>query len=166
MPKSKRDPVEELASRELRKKDGEALGERLRSARRIAGETLESVARKLTESGIPVGKAAVGHWETGHAVPDALQIRRLAKIYGTTVDALLWDDSLTIEAVRFAAQFDALNDAQQRAFRGMWMGYFEAAAPDTDVAKALANANEKIRGHVVDETSSAAKKAPAKRVAK
>lgn len=125
------------AFREQRKDDGRALGQRLRSARTIAGETLESVAQKLTAGGIKVGKAAVGHWETGHAVPDALQIRRLAKMYGTTTDALLWDDSISIEAIRFAAQFDALTDKQQRTFRAMWLAYFEQAKSDEEVGEKL-----------------------------
>jgi transcriptional regulator with XRE-family HTH domain len=122
-----------MAAREQRKRDGIALGQRLRGARVLAGETLETVAAKMTAAGIPVKKQAVGHWETGTSVPDALQIRRLAKIYGTTTDALLWDDSLSMEAVRFAAQYDALTDGQQRAFKAMWLAYFEEARKDHEL---------------------------------
>jgi transcriptional regulator with XRE-family HTH domain len=137
MPKPKRDPELEKAAQELRKADGAALGMRLRAARTSAGETLETVARKMTDAGIPVGKAAVGHWETGHSLPDALQIRRLAKIYETTTDALLWDDALSMEAIRFAVQFDALSESNRRKFAAMWLAYFEEAKSDEEVAQHL-----------------------------
>jgi transcriptional regulator with XRE-family HTH domain len=137
MPKPKRDPELEKAAQALRKADGVALGMRLRAARTSAGETLESVARKMTDAGIPVGKAAVGHWETGHSLPDALQIRRLAKIYDTTTDALLWDDALSMDAIRFAVQFDALSESNRRKFAAMWLAYFEEAKSDEEVAQHL-----------------------------
>lgn len=66
-----------------------ALGARLRFARKEAGYTLESAAKALTNSGFKSGKAAVGHWETGVNVPDALILRELSKMYGVSVDALL-----------------------------------------------------------------------------
>lgn len=114
----------------------EALGSRLTAARKLAGLTLDGVAEKLTAAGYKTGKAAVGAWEKGRNVPDSLVLRKLAKIYGTTADALLWDDALSIEAIRFAAQFDALTDRQQRAFRAMWLAYFEQAKTDEEVDEA------------------------------
>lgn len=114
----------------------EALGSRLAAARKLAGLTLDGVAEKLTAAGYKTGKAAVGAWEKGRNVPDSLVLRKLAKIYGTTTDALLWDDAISIEAIRFAAQFDALTDRQQRAFRAMWLAYFEQAKTDEEVDEA------------------------------
>lgn len=92
----------------------------------MADETLDTVAVKMTAAGIPVGKAAVGHWETGHSVPDALQIKKLAKMYGTSADALLWDVSLSPEAMQFAAEFDGLSEAQKRTLRAIWVAFIQA----------------------------------------
>ena len=113
--------------------DRKALGKRLAAARGLAGYTMEAAAKALTELGYPISKQGVGAWEAGRNIPDAFWLRRLAKLYRTTVDSLVWDDALTIEAVQFAAQFDALNDKQQRAFRAMWLAYFEQAKTDEEV---------------------------------
>ncbi len=126
-----------------------ALGQRLASARTLAGFTLEAVAKEFTTLGRPMKKQTVSSWEKGRNVPDSLVLRRLSKLYAVTTDALLWDDSLTIEAIRFAAQFDALDDKLQRAFRAMWLAYFEQAVGDDDVQAAFEAKNpdgERIRG--------------------
>lgn len=100
---------------------------------------MEAAAAQLTARGYPLTKQGLGHWESGRNVPDAMWLRRLAKLYGTTLDALVWDDALTIEAIRFAAQYDALNDQQQRAFRAMWLAYFtETSAGGEDLPMAPA----------------------------
>lgn len=106
-----------------------AFGQRLASARSKTGLTLEGVAKQLTVRGFPIGKAAVGAWEKGRNLPDAIWLQRLAKLYGLTLDALVWDDAITIEAMRFAAQYDALDEHHQRAFKAMWLAYFEQTKP-------------------------------------
>lgn len=113
------------------------LGKRLAAARKLAGYTLDEAAAALRAKDYPITKAALGHWETGRNLPDALWLRRLAKLYGTTLDSLVWDDALTMEAIRFAAQFDALSEKQQRQFRAMWLAYFEEAMSDAEVATHL-----------------------------
>lgn len=113
--------------------DKTALGQRLASARKLAGYTIESAAKALTAAGYPITKGGVGAWEKGRNLPDALWLRRLAKLYGTTLDSLVWDDALTMDAIRFAAQFDALTDKQQRSFRAMWLAYFEQSKTDAEV---------------------------------
>lgn len=111
-------------------KDG--LGARLKAAREQADYTQDGAGLQLG-----VKKATVSSWENGRNIPDALMLARLAKLYGTTADALLWDDSISIEAIRFAAQYDALTDKQQRAFRAMWLAYFEQSKSDQEVEQAM-----------------------------
>lgn len=104
------------------------IAQRLKAARTARGLTQQEVADKFA-----VKKATVSAWETGAGAPDALRLRSLARLYDVSADALLWDDSLTPEAMRFAAQFDALSDKQQRSFRAMWLAYFEEAISDDAV---------------------------------
>lgn len=114
-----------------------ALGRRLASARNLAGYTIDETAQALTGRGYSITKQAVGHWETGKNVPDALWLRRLAKLYGTTLDALVWDEAISTEAIQFAVQYDALNEKQKRTFRAMWLAYFEQALSDKDVEERM-----------------------------
>lgn len=67
----------------------EALGKSLAAARKAAGFSLDTASAALAEAGTPIGRAAIGHWETGTNVVDALWLRRLARLYNTTSDALL-----------------------------------------------------------------------------
>jgi transcriptional regulator with XRE-family HTH domain len=113
--------------------DRKALGARLASARKLAGLTMEEAARRLTERGYPISKQGLGHWESGRNLPDALWLRRLAKLYGTTLDALVWDEAISMEAIRFAAQYDGLSERQRRTFKAMWLAYFEQATTDEEV---------------------------------
>ena len=108
------------------------LGQRLAAARKARGLTQDQVAAALDTK-----KGTVSAWEKARGVPDALRLARLAKRYETTADLLLWDTAPTMEAIRFAVQFDALNDRQQRAFKAMWLAYFEQAASDEHVAEHL-----------------------------
>lgn len=104
------------------------IGQRLKAAREGKGFTQQEVADKFG-----VNKATVSAWETGAGAPDAMRLRSLARLYDVSADAILWDDSLTPEAMRFAAQFDALTDKQRRSFKVMWMAYFEDALSDEGV---------------------------------
>lgn len=104
------------------------LGMRLSSARRDKKLTQEEVADKFS-----LNKATVSAWETGRGVPDALTLRALAKLYDTSADALLWEDSLSPEAMQFAAEFDSLNETQKRTLKAMWMAYIRESATDGEV---------------------------------
>lgn len=118
--------------------DRKALGRRLAAARQLAGfGTIESAAAAMTEKGYPISKAGLGAWESGRNLPDALWLRRLAKLYRSTLDALVWDDALTIEAIQFAAQYDGLTERQKRTFKAMWLAYFEQAKSDAEVEEHL-----------------------------
>lgn len=70
------------------------IARRLQAARLNAGMTQEAV-REALESRygiVKTSKAAVGHWETAHAVPDMLTFRALCKMYKTSADAILFGD--------------------------------------------------------------------------
>lgn len=84
-----------------------------------------------------VGKGTVSAWETGRGDPGVFRLRELAKLYGVSADALLWDSAPSLEAMQFAAQFDGLSDRQQRTFRAMWLAYFQEASSDSEVAQHL-----------------------------
>lgn len=114
-------------------KERKALGRRLAAARTLAGFTMEGAAKALTGLGYPVSKAGVGHWETGRNLPDALWLKRLAKLYNSTLDALVWDESVTMEAMQIAVQFDSLNESEKGRLRILWDGYVRAAADDATV---------------------------------
>jgi transcriptional regulator with XRE-family HTH domain len=58
------------------------LAERLRSAREVAGLSQEDVAQKL---GLP--RPAISQIENGHRRVEALELARLAKLYGLTLSA-------------------------------------------------------------------------------
>lgn len=68
--------------------DKQALGAALARARKAAGFSLETAATALRDLGHEIGRAAIGHWETGTNVPDALWLQRLSKLYKVTLDEL------------------------------------------------------------------------------
>lgn len=118
---------------ELRK----ALGKRLSAARNLKDYTIDGAAKKLTEMGYPLTKAALGHWETGRNVPDAIWLSRLAKLYNTTLDALVWDDSISIEAIQWAAQYDGLNEKQKKQFHVVWLAFTSQVIDDNTVEQKM-----------------------------
>lgn len=114
-----------------------ALGSRLASARKLAGFTIQQAADELTARGYPIKKQAVGAWEVGRNVPDALWMRRLAKLYATTVDALLWDDTLSMDAIQVAAQYDSLSEREKNRLRILWDAMIRSAADDETVERRM-----------------------------
>lgn len=108
--------------------DKKALGKRLASCREVKGWKQEYAAEQLG-----VTKAALSAWETGRNMPDALTLKKIAKAYGVSIDGILWDDSISLEALQFAAQFDGLSDKQRRLFRTLWMAYIDEALSDDGV---------------------------------
>lgn len=115
-----------------------ALGRRLTSARKIAGfPTIISAAKALTERGFPISKPAVHAWEAGRNVPDAIWLTRLASLYETTLDALVFDDSISIEAMRVAAEFDSLNEKQKSTFRAVWLAFVQQSAGDEVIERRM-----------------------------
>ena len=107
----------------------EGFGMRLKAAREAKDLTQQQVADKFD-----VKKATVSAWENGVGVPDALRLRQLAKLYGVSADALLWENALSNEAMQVAADFDSLNESQRKTFRAVWLAFIQNAASDEDVA--------------------------------
>lgn len=128
------------------------LGLRLASARKDKKLTQDDVALKFS-----LNKATVSAWETGRGVPDALTLRALAKLYDTSADALLWEDSLSPDAMKFAAEFDSLNEAQKRTLHAMWMAYIRESATDGEVEEKMAETKKfkyakKVQEEPLDKT--------------
>lgn len=109
-----------------------AFGARLRAARTNAKLTQAQVGSELG-----VNKVTVSSWELGHNFPDPLTLGRLAKLYGVTIDLLVWDDGISVEAIQIAVQYEALTPAMRRTFNVMWAAYFQQAVDDGDVGAAI-----------------------------
>lgn len=65
-----------------------ALGVRLAAARDKTQLNQLQVAQRFG-----LNKATVSAWETGRGVPDALRLQELAKLYGTTPNDLLYEQT-------------------------------------------------------------------------
>lgn len=81
--------------------------------------------------------ATVSAWETGIGDPGVYMLRELAKLYEVSADAILWEDSLTPEAMKFAAEFDSLTEKQKSTFRAVWMAYVREAVTDGEVEQKM-----------------------------
>lgn len=101
---------------------------RLASARQSKGFTQDDIAKRFS-----INKATVSAWETGRGDPGVFRLRELAKLYDVSADALLWEDSLTPDAMKVAVQFDGLNERQKRTFHAIWMAYVQESATDAEV---------------------------------
>lgn len=99
--------------------------------------SIQAAADKMSEKGYHLTKGALGHWETGRNVPDATWLGRLAKLYSTTLDSLVWDDSITIEAIQLAAQFDGLTERQKGTLKALWMAYITESTDDASVEEKM-----------------------------
>lgn len=105
-------------------------GMRLQAARKNArrsdggvGFTQDEVAARFD-----VTKGTVSAWETGRGAPDAYVLRSLAKLYGVSADALLWEDSLSPDAMKIAAEFDHLPQAARDRWKILWLGFVARGA--------------------------------------
>ena len=74
------------------------LGESLFCARKNTGLTQEAVAEKLG-----VSRQTVSKWETGETLPDIRQSKRLALLYGVSLDELI-DFDLDVREVEQAIE--------------------------------------------------------------
>lgn len=108
------------------------VGMRLASAREMKGLTQQDIATRFS-----INKGTVSAWETGRGDPGIYRIKELAKLYEVSTDALLWEDSLTPDAMKVAAQFDELNEKQKGIFYAMWEAYVRAAVPDKQVEERM-----------------------------
>jgi len=75
------------------------VGERLRTARRVAGLTQKQLAAELGVEAITVSR-----WERGVTIPSLPRLRQIAEITETTVsDLVRAQDAATAQAVELAA---------------------------------------------------------------
>lgn len=109
-----------------------AFGKRLKAARTNAGLTQAEVGEALG-----VNKVTVSSWELGHNFPDPLTLGSLAQLYGVTIDLLVWDDGISMNAIQVAVQYDALSASRKRQFDVMWAAIFQQAVEDGEVQKAI-----------------------------
>lgn len=130
------------------------VGLRLKAARELRDMTQQFVADLFD-----VTKGTVSAWETGGGDPGIYRLRRLAKLYGVTADALLWDETPSAAAQKVAVGYDALSEEQRIKFDNMWRNHFETAASDAEVAEAFARTSGgKYKPPApIDETAPAAK---------
>lgn len=104
------------------------VGMRLKAARENKGLTQDAVSQRFD-----ISKKTVSAWETGRGDPGIYRLRELAKLYDVSADALLWEDSLTPEAMKIAASFDSLTVRQQATLSALWMAYVTESATDQQV---------------------------------
>lgn len=108
------------------------IGMRLKAAREAANLTQDAVASRFS-----VGKGTVSAWETGRGDPGVSRLRELAKLYKVSADAILWENALTNEALQLAADFDGLNERQQRTLKHLWMAFLADSKDDDGVEQAM-----------------------------
>lgn len=108
------------------------IGMRLKAAREAAGLTQDAVAARFS-----VGKGTVSAWETGRGDPGIARLRELSKLYKVGADALLWENALTNEALQLAADFDGLNERQQRTLKHLWLAFLADSKDDDGVELAM-----------------------------
>lgn len=106
----------------------QGVGLRLKAAREAKNLSQLEVAARFD-----VKPATVSAWETGIGDPGIYRLRDLAKLYGVASDALLWEDSLSPEAMKFAAEFDSLSEDARKMLSTLWMAYIQQAISDTEV---------------------------------
>lgn len=109
-----------------------SFGMRLKAAREAKELTQQQVADHFG-----VKKGTVSAWEMGGGVPDALRLRRLARLYNVSADALLWENALSNEAMQFAAVFDSLAERQKTTLKTVMMAFVQEAAADERVVRAF-----------------------------
>jgi transcriptional regulator with XRE-family HTH domain len=116
-----------MATQNERKQDPvrQGVGLRLKAAREAKDLSQKDVAARFG-----VGHATVSAWETGIGDPGIYRLKELANLYGVAADALLLEDSLTPDAMKFAAEFDALSEKQRSTFRAVWVAFVKEAVSD------------------------------------
>lgn len=107
--------------------DKATLGPRLKAARVRAELTQDAAATRLG-----LKKATISSWETSRNIPDALTLGRIARLYGTTTDSLLWDVPYSSEAAAVAAAFESMSAERREAFLAMWRIFVGMKSDDTE----------------------------------
>ena len=77
----------------------EAIAQRIKAHRQVLGMSQEAFARQLD-----VTRQTISNWECARTIPDALALKRIATVCGTTADALLGDEAPQIHVRALAAR--------------------------------------------------------------
>jgi transcriptional regulator with XRE-family HTH domain len=120
--------------------DKKSLGRRLAACREVKGWKQDFAAKQLG-----VTKAALSAWETGRNMPDALFLKKIAKLYDVSVDAILWENALSNDSMRFAAQFDALSERQRQTLTTVLMAFVQEGVSDARMVETYGRAQERER---------------------
>lgn len=108
------------------------LGMRLKAAREGADMSQLQVAERFG-----INKATVSAWETGRGDPGVYRLRELSKLYDVASDAIIWEDSLSPDAMKLAAEFDGLTEKQKTTLRALWLAFVQASSDDRAVEVAM-----------------------------
>ena len=90
----------------------ETLGARIRRLRAARGMTLDQLALSCSPYGRRVSRGMVQHWETGQHVPTLVNFAALARVFGRSMEALLYGED---EAARLAAEREHAGDGRPTA---------------------------------------------------
>jgi transcriptional regulator with XRE-family HTH domain len=104
----------------------------LKAARERANLSQQDVGRHFG-----ISDKTISAWEKGIGDPGIYRLRDIAKLYGVAADALLWENSLTPEAMKFAAEYDSLTEQQKASFSVVWLAFNAQSVSDEDVEKKM-----------------------------
>lgn len=97
------------------------LGERLKQARVDAGFTQDTAAGRMG-----LKKQTFSSWENDRNIPDAVTLGKLARLYETTTDFLLFGAPTSPSAQSIADQFNAMSKPKRDVFVAMWDAFVKA----------------------------------------
>lgn len=109
------------------------IAERLAARRKLAGLSQEALAEKLG-----VSRQAVSKWERSESSPDTDNLIALAKLYGVSLDELLYVD----ESIEDDVAFEAADRAETRVTGASSGASGDAAAEAVEAGAARAEATE------------------------
>lgn len=84
------------------------IGAGLKRARELAGLNQPEAATALG-----LKKQTISSWEKGRNLPDPITLRRLARLYRTTVDGLLGQVPVSAQSTQLGQEIDSLADADR-----------------------------------------------------
>lgn len=137
--------------------DQPGLAQRLRAVREAKRLPLEAVAK---ECGLTLEQLQA--IEAGQLEPSIWVLRPMALMYGYSVDALVWQDAVSPEAMRYAAAFDHLDDAKKRALETFWLTFIEPGLSDADVEKEIPITAQRPNSRLIEEGPAPSVKKPAR----
>lgn len=137
--------------------DQAGLADRLRAVRVAKKFEVEEVA---SACGITTDQLRA--IEAGEQEPSIWVLRPMALKYGYSVDALVWQDAVSPEAMRYAAAFDHLDDAKKRALETFWLTFIEPALSDDDVEREIPITAQRPNSRRIEEGAATEPPKPAR----